>query len=68
MLTFELCKHLKDSSTSPVSQCAASMNVGVGSFSDPEGMDGLAQFLGTSSINYFFSKDISINDTSLRCL
>ncbi|KAG2311597.1 hypothetical protein Bca52824_023154 [Brassica carinata] len=26
-------------------RCAASMNVGVGSFSDPEGMDGLAQFL-----------------------
>ncbi|KAG2324874.1 hypothetical protein Bca52824_007602 [Brassica carinata] len=26
-------------------KCAASMNVGVGSFSDPEGLDGLAHFL-----------------------
>ncbi|KAL0714663.1 hypothetical protein Bca4012_021642 [Brassica carinata] len=28
-------------------KCAASMNVSVGSFSDPEGLDGLAHFLGT---------------------
>ncbi|KAJ9565593.1 hypothetical protein OSB04_001559 [Centaurea solstitialis] len=27
-------------------QCSASMNVGVGSFSDPEGLEGLAHFLG----------------------
>ncbi|MBA0823467.1 hypothetical protein Goarm_020197 [Gossypium armourianum] len=27
-------------------QCAASMNVGVGSFCDPVGLDGLAHFLG----------------------
>lgn len=27
-------------------QCAASMNVCVGSFSDPKGLEGLAHFLG----------------------
>lgn len=30
-------------------QCAASMNVSVGAFSDPEGLEGLAHFLGMSS-------------------
>jgi len=28
-------------------KCAASMNVSVGSFTDPEGLEGLAHFLGT---------------------
>lgn len=32
------------------SQCAASMDVSVGSFSDPDGLEGLAHFLG----NFYF--------------
>ena len=33
-------------------QCAACMEVGIGSFSDPEGLEGLAHFLGEEN-NYF---------------
>ncbi|XP_052485279.1 insulin-degrading enzyme-like 1, peroxisomal isoform X2 [Gossypium raimondii] len=42
-------------------KCAASMNVGVGSFCDPDGLEGLAHFLGSTNAftasemtNYFF--------------
>lgn len=36
-------------------QCSASMDVRVGSFSDPEGLEGLAHFLGEQdSISFFF--------------
>ncbi|CAJ1911853.1 unnamed protein product [Sphenostylis stenocarpa] len=36
-------------------KCAASMNVGVGSFSDPAGLEGLAHFLGISAFSSFDS-------------
>ncbi|KAB2000905.1 hypothetical protein ES319_D12G263800v1 [Gossypium barbadense] len=42
-------------------KCAASMNVGVGSFCDPDGLEGLAHFFGSTNAftasemtNYFF--------------
>lgn len=38
-----------------VFQCAASMGVGVGAFSDPEGLEGLAHFLGIIFAFEFFS-------------
>lgn len=39
-----------------VLQCAASMNVSVGSFSNPDGLEGLAHFLGKC----FYLLDIQI--------
>ncbi|TYI50156.1 hypothetical protein E1A91_D12G082200v1 [Gossypium mustelinum] len=47
-------------------KCAISMNVGVGSFCDPDGLEGLAHFLGRTNAftafemtNYFF--DVNTN-------
>ncbi len=37
-------------------QCAAAMDVGVGSFSDPEGLEGLAHFLGEFCVlRYYYT-------------
>ncbi|XP_059462216.1 insulin-degrading enzyme-like 1, peroxisomal [Corylus avellana] len=40
-------------------KCAASMDVGVGSFSDPKGLEGLAHFLGEfcvlTLLRYYFT-------------
>ncbi|CAF2059199.1 unnamed protein product [Brassica oleracea var. botrytis] len=52
----------KESCTSYVSQCAASMNVGIGSFSDPEGMDGLAHFLVKFPEEHSFLKYVTEHD------
>lgn len=37
-------------------QCAASMDVGVGHYSDPPGIEGLAHFLGTYCFSVSFLK------------
>lgn len=37
-------------------QCSAAMDVGVGSFSDPEGLEGLAHFLGELCVlRYYYT-------------
>lgn len=54
----------EDSYVSP-SQCAASMDVSVGSFSDPQGLEGIAHFLGT--FNPCFN-DLSLHSRIIQSL
>ncbi|KAB2035521.1 hypothetical protein ES319_D04G157800v1 [Gossypium barbadense] len=46
-------------------KCAASMNVGVGSFCDPDGLEGLAHFLASEMTNYFFDVNIDCFEEAL---
>jgi insulysin len=48
------CLLISDSDTDKAAAC---MEVGVGSFSDPEGLEGLAHFLGQSTVR-FLSPDL----------
>lgn len=59
IFSFQFTRSVHDSSVSVLRfcslQCAASMNVGVGYFSDPADLEGLAHFLGIFSFSSFDS-------------
>ncbi|XP_027150032.1 plastidic ATP/ADP-transporter-like isoform X3 [Coffea eugenioides] len=61
---FDPCKEMAYIPLDEETKCAASMNVGVSSFSDPEGLEGLAHFLGkllcAPMVTFFSTLDFQV--------